>query len=187
MGFAFLVTACLFVAPEAIAQTSGQPNHVDQVAQSGDATVVSLIKQDARYSIFARILEQSGLADSLAGRGPFTVFVPSDAAFAGWPQQALERLFEPQNRSKLAALVMAHVLPGRIPSTQWLENPRVGIALGGEVLTYAPGGTGRINQAPLEQMDIQASNGVIHVVGAPLTPTLLSAMVPAFGGIGGQK
>lgn len=190
MGLASLMVAGLFSSSEVFARCDGEPIGAALAAATQDkaqeTTVTALIKQDGRYSIFARILDESGLGSTLAGKGPFTVFVPSNAAFAGLQPEALERLFEPQNKSKLAALVMAHVLPGRISSAQWSENPSVGIALGGDVLTYVPGGAGRINDAPLEQVDREAANGIIHSVGAPLAPTLIAGIVPAFSGIGGQ-
>ena len=152
-------------------------NETAHVEAATGSNVVAVINEDNNSSIFARILEQSGMAGILAGKGPFTVFMPTDAAFATLKPETIERLFEPHNKRKLAALVSAHVLPGRISSAQWNANPQLGIALGGGVVTYMPGRSERINNAPLVRKDIQATNGVVHVVGAPLEQPIVVSIL----------
>lgn len=173
-------TACLTVlllagaslpvaAQENSQQTTGaHPEAVESAAGQVQGDVLSLINSSTQYSIFASLLQRSGMMNMLAGKGPFTVFVPSNSAFASLPAGALDRLMQPKNKSRLATLVTGHVLPGAIPSAEWNGSFHLGTALDGQALTYQHGQYEQINNAAVVHKDLFATNGVVHVINAPL-------------------
>src|SRR5690606_7737292 len=105
-----LAGAAPVAAQEAVHETPQAPEAVEPAAGQVQGDVLSLINGSSQYSIFATLLQRSGMMNVLAGKGPFTVFVPSNAAFANLPAGALDRLMQPRNKSKLAALVTGHIL-----------------------------------------------------------------------------
>lgn len=163
-----LAGAAPVAAQEAVHETPQAPEAVEPAAGQVQGDVLSLINGSSQYSIFATLLQRSGMMNVLAGKGPFTVFVPSNAAFANLPAGALDRLMQPRNKSKLAALVTGHILPGAMPSTEWNGSFHLGTTLDGQALTYQPGQHEQINNAPVVRKDLFAENGVVHVINAPL-------------------
>lgn len=146
-----------------------QLQSVEPAAHPQADSVLSLITGSTQYSIFANMLQRSGLTSMLSGKGPFTVLVPSNAAFSSLPAGALEALLQPQNKSKLAEIVTNHILPGAIYSKDWTGNAYLGTTLGGQALSYTAGQYEQINSAPVVLKDIQTANGVVHVINAPLS------------------
>ncbi|MCH8683898.1 fasciclin domain-containing protein [Pedomonas mirosovicensis] len=169
-GIVGLTAASALAAPAAVAQETDQQAGAVSAASAAaeQANVLDIINGSANYSVFANLLQKSGLAGVLAGRGPFTVFVPSNEAFANLPAGTVDWLLQPQNKARLAELVTAHILPGLISSNQWGASTHLGITLGGNPLAYVGGQQERVNNAPVMAKDIRAANGVVHVVGAPL-------------------
>ena len=123
------------------------------------------------FTTLASALSAAGLLDILKGDGPFTVFAPTDAAFAKMPQQTLDELLQPENKDRLAAILAYHVVPGRVTSNEvfasssatTLQGQRVNISKKGEV---------KINQARLIITDVEATNGVIHIIDSVLMPAM---------------
>ena len=148
------------------------------------ADVVAALGQRDRFRRFVQALEVAGLAEALRGAGPFTVFAPTDEAFARLPPGTVRRLLERQNRARLGALVRHHIVAGAaLPSAALPERlePMAGgpIAVslvGGRVVLRPAEGRQGAGQAPEDGRarvvagDIAAGNGVIHAVDAVLVP-----------------
>jgi uncharacterized surface protein with fasciclin (FAS1) repeats len=118
----------------------------------------------------AAALSGAGLASTLKGPGPFTVFAPTDAAFAKLPAGTVESLLKPENKDKLAAILTYHVVPGRVTAAD-VGKLQEAKTVNGKVLTVSTKGGGvMINDAKVTTTDIAASNGVIHVIDSVILP-----------------
>lgn len=151
-----------------MAHQEAVPSAVSAPAPAAQGDVLTVIHGSHEYSIFATMLQRSGLASILTGEGPFTVFVPTNAAMSALPPGTVEQLLQPENKSRLAALVTSHILPGKVTSDTWAQSPQVGITLGGDPVVYAHGPHEQVNNAPVIARDIPATNGVVHVVNGVL-------------------
>ena len=105
------------------------------------------------------------------GPGPFTVFAPTDAAFAALPAGTVEDLLKPENKDKLVAVLTYHVVPGKVMSTDLSEGLKAKTVQGGEVTITLDGGP-KVNGAAISTPDVAASNGVIHVIDAVILPPM---------------
>lgn len=122
------------------------------------------------FKTLAAALQAAGLVDTLKGPGPFTVFAPTDEAFAKLPAGTLEDLLKPENKETLRAILLYHVVPGDVTSKEVVKLHSVK-TVGGETVTIAAkDGKVMINNATVTKADIQASNGVIHVIDTVLLP-----------------
>ena len=113
----------------------------------------------------------AGLVDTLKGEGPFTVFAPSDAAFAALPAGTVEDLLKPENKDKLTALLTYHVIAGKVMAADLTEGMKAATVNGAEVTITLDGGA-KVNGATISTADIAASNGVIHVIDAVIMPPM---------------
>ena len=159
---AALTLAALLVfgaAPAGTANAQAQRDLVDTAVAAG------------QFTTLARALQAAGLVDTLKGPGPFTVFAPTDAAFAKLPPGALDSLLA--NPAQLRAVLTYHVVPGRVTAAQVAGLSTATTVQGEPVRISAAGGTVRVNNATVTQADIMASNGVIHVVDSVLLPPSL--------------
>ena len=110
------------------------------------------------------------LGATLKGPGPFTVFAPTDAAFAALPAGTIDELLKPENKAKLAAILTYHVVSGKVMAADIAGKAmQVTTVQGGELAVDATSGV-RVNGASVVSADIEATNGVIHVVDAVLLP-----------------
>lgn len=123
----------------------------------------------AKFSALATALGAAGLIDTLKGDGPFTVFAPTDAAFAKVPQQTLDDLLQPENKKKLAAILTYHVVPGKVSSHEVIAMNSA-TTLQGQKLNISKQDGVKINEAKVILTDVQATNGVIHVIDSVLMP-----------------
>ena len=139
--------------------------------QKSAGTVVDVAASNPDFSTLVVAIKAAGLVDALNGKGPFTVFAPTNAAFAALPAGTVESLLKPENKAKLTAILTYHVLPGKIESS----------ALAGRILTSPATLQGstldidgtkgvKINNATVIAADVKASNGVIHVIDKVLLP-----------------
>lgn len=129
------------------------------------------------FTTLAQALKASGASGALQGRGKFTIFAPTDAAFAALPAGTLEKLLKPANRPILARILAYHVVPGQYTSKQ-LPNGNLGTLAGGISLDVSSQRV-IVNDAKVVQADILASNGVIHAVDRVLLPRSLRAQLQA--------
>ncbi|MFT4548987.1 MAG: transforming growth factor-beta-induced protein [Verrucomicrobiales bacterium] len=142
-------------------------------------TIVSKALADGRFGTLAAALTESGLLEVLQGEGPFTVFAPTDEAFAKLPEGTVEDLLKPENREKLQAVLKYHVSPGAIGLVAALEAGATKTVQGESVSIAFTDGRVRINGASIVNADITCSNGVIHVIDSVLLPPAPANDIPS--------
>jgi uncharacterized surface protein with fasciclin (FAS1) repeats len=157
------------VTPD-IACTNGVIHVIDQVILPAADNIPSTAVKAGDFNTLVAAVKAAGLAEALSGEGPFTVFAPTDAAFAKLPEGTVESLLRPENRAKLAAILKYHVVPGRVYSTDALSAGKAKTLQGGTVRIAADGQAAKVNNASLVATDLDASNGVIHVIDAVMLP-----------------
>ncbi len=123
------------------------------------------------FTTLVAAVEAAGLVETLKGEGPFTVFAPTDAAFAALPAGTVEDLLKPENKDKLIAILTYHVIPGKVMSTDLSEGLKAATVQGAEVTITLEGGA-KVNGAMISAADIAASNGVIHVIDQVILPPM---------------
>jgi uncharacterized surface protein with fasciclin (FAS1) repeats len=124
------------------------------------------------FKTLAAALQAAGLVETLKGKGPFTVFAPTDAAFAKLPAGTVEDLLKPENKAKLTAILTYHVVPGTVMASQvvTMNGADVKTVNGQTVKVGVMGGKVTINGANVVTTDVKASNGVIHVIDSVILP-----------------
>ena len=123
------------------------------------------------FNTLAAALGAAGLVDTLKGDGPFTVFAPTDDAFAALPEGTVETLLKPENKDQLTAILTYHVVAGKVMSTDLSDGMMAATVEGSEIKVDLSGGV-KINDATVTAADIEASNGVIHVIGKVIMPAM---------------
>jgi len=122
------------------------------------------------FKTLVAAVQAAGLVDTLKGPGPFTVFAPTDAAFAKLPKGTVESLLKPENKKKLAAILTLHVVPGRLTAADVSALPRAGTVQGTDILFAATPEGVKVDRAGVVKADVHATNGVIHVIDRVLLP-----------------
>jgi uncharacterized surface protein with fasciclin (FAS1) repeats len=134
------------------------------------ADIVDTAVSAGQFKTLVAAVTAAGLVDTLKGEGPFTVFAPTDEAFAALPEGTVESLLKPENKSNLVAILTYHVLPGKVMSADIAgKTLSVATVQGGKVSINAMSGV-MINDANVVTADIAASNGVIHVIDKVILP-----------------
>ena len=123
------------------------------------------------FTTLVAAVEAAGLVETLKGEGPFTVFAPTDAAFAALPAGTVEDLLKSENKDKLVAVLTYHVVPGKVMSTDLTEGMKAATVQGAEV-TFTLDGGPKVNGAVISGPDVAASNGVIHVIDQVILPPM---------------
>ncbi len=123
-----------------------------------------------QFKTLAAALGAAGLVETLKGAGPFTVFAPTDAAFAKLPAGTVEMLLKPENKAKLTAILTYHVVAGKVMAADVVKVTSAKTVQGGSVAVKVTGGKVTIDAANVVTTDIAASNGVIHVIDTVLMP-----------------
>jgi uncharacterized surface protein with fasciclin (FAS1) repeats len=129
--------------------------------------IVETAREAGAFQTLLTAVDAAGLGETLADGGPFTVFAPTDDAFAALPQETVQALLE--DPPALVRILTYHVVPGRIMSAQITHDTEQKTVEGG-VLTIAVNGGVTVNDATVIQADVQAENGVIHVIDRVLIP-----------------
>jgi uncharacterized surface protein with fasciclin (FAS1) repeats len=132
--------------------------------------IVDTAVQAGQFKTLAKALDAAGLIPTLKGPGPFTVFAPTDAAFAKLPEGTLENLLKPENREQLRAILTYHVVPGRLMASDVAGLDEVKTVNGKMLSISTHGKAVMIDNANVTSTDIKASNGVIHVIDTVLMP-----------------
>jgi uncharacterized surface protein with fasciclin (FAS1) repeats len=181
--FAMLLTACstastpevvsepVATAVEEAPQESMPEEDMEEAADQEMAkTIVDIAVEDGRFTTLVTALTEAGLVDALLAEGPFTVFAPTDEAFAALPEGALEGLLA--DKDALTAVLLYHVVDGKVMAADvvGLDGKEVATLSGDQVLVSADDMGVMINQSNVVITDIEASNGVIHVVDAVILP-----------------
>jgi len=143
---------------------------IDTVILPGKATIPEIAKDSGTFEILLAAAKAAGLADVLGSTGPFTVFAPTDEAFEKLPKGTVEMLLKPENKSKLVDILKYHVIPGRVYSERVLESKALKTLQGSPASVSLKDGSPRIEQAKILKTDIDATNGVIHVIDSVIIP-----------------
>ncbi len=140
-------------------------------AQTGD--IVDTAVAAGSFNTLAKALEAAGLVDALKGEGPFTVFAPTDEAFAKLPAGTIETLLRPENKDKLKAILLYHVVPGKVVAADVvkLNGKEPKTLQGGKVKISTKHGV-MVDNAMVIKTDVLATNGVIHVIDTVLMPKM---------------
>ncbi|MFW6076487.1 MAG: fasciclin domain-containing protein [Hyphomicrobiales bacterium] len=138
--------------------------------RAADMDIVDTAVEAGQFTTLAAALEAAGLVETLKGPGPFTVFAPTDEAFARLPDGTVETLLQPENRDQLTAILTYHVVPGSVMAADVVELDEAETVNGEMVNITVSGDTVMVNDATVVSTDIAATNGVIHVVDAVILP-----------------
>ena len=122
------------------------------------------------FKTLAAALKAAGLVDTLKGKGPFTVFAPTDEAFAKLPAGTVENLLKPENKAQLTAILTYHVVPGAVMASQVTSLKEAKTVNGQSLKISTANGTVMVDKAHVVKTDIKASNGVIHVIDSVMLP-----------------
>lgn len=139
-------------------------------AYAQDKDIVDTAVAAGEFKTLAAALTAAGLVDTLKGKGPFTVFAPTDAAFAKLPAGTVESLLKPENKAKLTAILTYHVVSGKVMAVDVTKLTEAKTVEGEKVSVKVDGGKVIINNATVSKADVVASNGVIHVIDTVLMP-----------------
>ncbi|HAV09258.1 MAG TPA: Nex18 symbiotically induced protein [Rhodobacteraceae bacterium] len=131
--------------------------------------IVDTAVEAGSFSTLVAAVTAAGLVDTLKGPGPFTVFAPTDEAFAKLPAGTVEDLLKPENKDKLVAVLTYHVVAGKVMSTDLSNGMKAATVQGGEITIMTEGGV-KVNEANVTTADIETSNGVIHVIDSVILP-----------------
>ena len=142
------------------------------LALSSAATAADIVDTAiaGKFNTLVAAVKAAGLVDTLKGPGPFTVFAPTDEAFAKLPAGALEDLLKPENKAKLQSVLTYHVVPGKVMSRDVVKLESAKTAEGNTIKIKAIDDSVMVNDAHVVKTDIAASNGVIHVIDKVILP-----------------
>ena len=146
---------------------------VSVISLSGGAQgkdIVDTAVGAGNFKTLAAALQAAGLVETLKGDGPFTVFAPTDAAFAKLPAGTVENLLKPENRDKLKAILTYHVVAGKVTAAQVMKLKSAKTVEGSDVTIATSGGKVKVDNANVVTADVMASNGVIHVIDTVILP-----------------
>ena len=121
------------------------------------------------FGTLVAAVQAADLVDTLKGEGPFTVFAPTDAAFAALPAGTVESLLLPENKEQLISILTYHVVPGKVMSTDLVDDMMAATVQGSDIMIDLDNGV-MINDASVAAADIETSNGVIHVIDKVILP-----------------
>lgn len=156
-ALAFSATTPLVLGEETKAAETAKQDIVDVAAGAED------------FSTLVAAVKAAGLVDTLKGDGPFTVFAPTNAAFAALPEGTVESLLKPENKEKLVKILTYHVVSGKVMAAD-VKAGEVATVQGGKATIKVADGAVTIDDAKVVKTDIVASNGVIHVIDKVIMP-----------------
>lgn len=160
LGLAAVVTAILAFAPFATEK---------ETVNSADTDIVSLAVQTDILSTLVAAVQAADLVEVLQSEGPFTVFAPTNEAFAALPEGTLESLLLEENKDMLISILTYHVVPGKVMSTDLSDGMSAETVQGSNV-TVGVGDGVTVNGANVVMADVEASNGVVHIIDAVILP-----------------
>jgi len=163
-----IVAAALIITATFSSMTAVADHHGKKGTDAGD--IVDVAVANGQFETLAAALGAADLVDTLKGDGPFTVFAPTDAAFAALPAGTVENLLKPENRDQLVAVLTYHVVSGRVTASDVVKLDSAKTVNGQAIAISVNDGSVRINDATVIAADVAASNGVIHVIDTVILP-----------------
>ncbi len=172
LGLSVAVAASTVLAQSGIT-LAGNSNKKDAPAAAAATQpqdIVSTAVAAGSFKTLAAALKAAGLVETLQGKGPFTVFAPTDEAFAKLPKGTVEELLKPENKEKLTAVLTYHVVPGTVMAKDVVGLKTAKTVNGQELTVATKDGKVMIDGATVVKTDIGCSNGVIHVIDSVVLP-----------------
>lgn len=168
-----LLTACSSTtstetATEASPMAASAPASADAAMPEAAGTIVDVASAGADFSTLVAALSAAGLVETLQGPGPFTVFAPTNEAFAALPAGVLDKLLLPENKDTLAKILTYHVVPGKVLAADVTDGDVATVE--GQTVTLSTADGVTVNGAKVITADVMGSNGVIHVIDAVILP-----------------
>ena len=151
-----------------VVATPALAGHHNEAKPAG--TIVDVAAGNADFETLVAAVKAAGLVETLSGEGPFTVFAPTDDAFAKLPAGTLEDLLKPENKDKLVAILTYHVVAGKVAAADVVKLDTATTVNGQAADIEVTGNTVRVDGATVTATDIKASNGVIHVIDTVIIP-----------------
>ena len=165
---ASLLVSLPVLAGESYPSTSTKPT---KVSTSQKSNIVEVAVANGSFKTLVAAVKAAGLVDTLSGKGPFTVFAPTDAAFAKLPKGTVEKLLKPENKAVLVKILTYHVVPSAVLAKDIKTGSApVKTVEGGSITVTKKGNSVTINNSKVAVADVKASNGVIHVIDTVLLP-----------------
>ena len=140
------------------------------VSNAASADIVDTAVSAGSFNTLVAAVQAAGLVETLKGEGPFTVFAPTDEAFAALPAGTVENLLKPENRDQLVAILTYHVVPGKVMSGDLQGTQTSAPTVNGDTVDINAFGDVLVDGAQVVQADIETSNGVIHVIDEVILP-----------------
>jgi transforming growth factor-beta-induced protein len=178
-----VAASSLGFAQAAVAGDCGSKSSTGQVMQKTSLTgsaeasqktpsmnIVQTAVGAGSFKTLVAAVQAAGLAETLQGEGPFTVFAPTDEAFAKLPKVTVEELLKPENKAKLVAILTYHVIPGEVMAEDVVKLKSTRTVQGQNLAIKVADGKVMVDKAQVVQTDILASNGVIHVIDSVVLP-----------------
>lgn len=153
-----------------ISAVAGLMVSVSALAGSMKADIVETASEAGTFKTLLTAAQAAGLVDTLKSDGPLTVFAPTDEAFAKLPAGTVEMLLKPENKDQLASVLTYHVIPGKVMASEVTDMSMAKTVQGDSVDFRVMGDKVMIDQAQIVATDIQASNGIIHVIDSVILP-----------------
>lgn len=166
----FLVAACAPAATPMPAPTATPRPAPTATPEPAPQDIVDIAVGDGRFTTLVAAVQAAGLVDTLKSDGPFTVFAPTDDAFAKLPAGTIDELLKPENKQALTDILLYHVVSGKVMASDVVNLTSATTVLGKDVTVKVDMGNVYINEAQVIITDIEASNGVIHVIDAVILP-----------------
>lgn len=154
----------------AVVATPAFAGHHNEGGMKAPGTIVDVAAGNADFETLVAAVKAAGLVETLSGEGPFTVFAPTDAAFAKLPAGTVENLLKPENKDKLVALLTYHVVAGKVLAADVVGLDNATTVNGAVADITVTGTTVKVDEATVTATDIKASNGVIHVIDTVIMP-----------------
>lgn len=151
-----------------VAAAMGLAGSLSAIAAEKD--IVDTAVEAGQFKTLATAIEAAGLVSTLKGEGPFTVFAPTDEAFAKLPAGTVENLLKPESKEKLTEILTYHVVPGKVMAAEVAEIDEAKTVNGKMIDVEVKDGSVKVNDATVTATDIAASNGVIHVIDTVILP-----------------
>jgi uncharacterized surface protein with fasciclin (FAS1) repeats len=157
-------------APKEGGEETTDTTVVAPVEVEAPKTVVDIAVGSPDHTTLVAAVTAAGLVETLSGTGPFTIFAPTNAAFAALPAGTVEDLLKPENKEKLTSILTYHVVAGNVMSAQLSDGQKVATLNGKELTVAIKDGVVTINGAKVVAADLAGSNGVIHVIDGVILP-----------------
>jgi len=163
--------AVMFLIPFGSFNATAQSNVGKVVVNKGaDKNIVELAVATKDLSTLVAAVQAGGLVETLQGNGPFTVFAPTNEAFAALPEGLLEKLLKPENKATLVKILTYHVVSGDIASSSLKNNQKAATVEGNKVKVTINKQGVMVNDAKVAIADVKASNGIVHVIDKVILP-----------------